>query len=273
MRKQNGITLMALVISIIVMLILAGVSINAVIGDNGVISKAQETLYLQSCAVLEEYLQMEASNYVLEENPYETQYGMLRAKHPGWFYQNAQGYILDSGGHVLYLIRKTGLPQEIQAQIKGGDASRVSQYYKQQDVYGVTSDLQVYYCNNGTDTILGLTVEDLDKDSPLEIAYDEESLLSKVVNGTNAEGKANEALSEQDLKSIKTLTINTTEKLALLSEFIKLPTLQTVYFENITNCIIEAQFGSKPNWAFKTIVFFWPAFLEVFLFVIVTLWD
>mgnify|MGYP003301385497 CR=1 FL=1 len=239
MKKQNGITLIALVISIIVMLILAGVSINAVIGDNGVISKAQETLYLQSCAVLEEYLQMEVSNYVLEENPYETQYGMLRAKHPGWFYQNAQGYILDSGGHVLYLIRKTGLPQEIQSQIKGGDASRVSQYYKQQDVYGVTSDLQVYYCNNGTDTILGLTVEDLDKDSPLEIAYDDESLLSKVINGTNEEGKANEPLSMQDLKGIKSLTIDTTEKLALLSEFDKLPTLQKVYFKNITIPTLE----------------------------------
>ena len=246
MKKQNGITLIALVISIIVMLILAGVSINAVVGDNGVIGKAQDTLYLQSCAVLEEFLQMEASNYALEENPYGTQYGLLKAKNPGWFYQNAQGYILDADGHVLYLVRKAGLPPEIQDQLTGGDASRVSQYYRQQDVYGVTSDLQVYYCNNGTDTILGLTIEDLEKDDPLEIAYDEDSLLSKVVNGTNEEGKANEALSTQDLKSIKTLTIDTTEKLALLQEFIELPSLQTVYFKNITIQNLEGmQYGKN----------------------------
>ena len=33
-RKQSGITLMALVITIIVMVILAGVSISAVVGEN-----------------------------------------------------------------------------------------------------------------------------------------------------------------------------------------------------------------------------------------------
>ena len=239
MKKQNGITLIALVISIIVMLILAGISINAVVGDNGILTKTQETVFLQSCAVLEEYLQMEASNYVLEENQYGTQYGMLRAKHPGWFYQNAQGYILDSDGHVLYLIKKSGLPEEIQNQIKGGDATKVSQYYKQQDVYGVTSDLQVYYCSNGTDTILGVTVDDLAKDNPLEIAYDEENLLSKVVNGTKEDGKANAALSVQDLKSIKKLTIDSTEKLTLLNEFVKLPNLEIVHFKGLTIANLE----------------------------------
>ena len=231
--------MIALVISIIVMLILAGVSINAVVGDNGILGKTQDSVYLQSIAVLQEYLQMEYSNYALDDNPYGTAYGLLNAKHPGWFYQNAQGYILDSEGHVLYLIKKSGLPEEIQKQIKGGDASKVSQYYKQKDVYGVTSDLQVYYCSNGTSTIMGLTTEDLDKDNPLEIAYDEDSLLSKVINGVGEDGKALEALSTQDLKSIKTLTIDTTEKLALLQEFKKLPSLQTVYFINLTVPTLE----------------------------------
>ena len=39
--KNKGITLIALVISIIVMLILAGVSLNATIGENGIVTKAQ----------------------------------------------------------------------------------------------------------------------------------------------------------------------------------------------------------------------------------------
>ena len=42
-KKQNGITLVALVVSIIVMLVLAGVSLNATIGENGIISRAQES--------------------------------------------------------------------------------------------------------------------------------------------------------------------------------------------------------------------------------------
>ena len=42
MKKNKGITLVALVVTIVVLLILAGVSINLVLGDNGIIAKAQE---------------------------------------------------------------------------------------------------------------------------------------------------------------------------------------------------------------------------------------
>ena len=41
LKKQKGITLVALVITIVVLLILAGVSINLVLGDNGIVKKAQ----------------------------------------------------------------------------------------------------------------------------------------------------------------------------------------------------------------------------------------
>ena len=42
MIKNKGITLVALVVTIVVLLILAGVSINLVLGNNGIIAKAQE---------------------------------------------------------------------------------------------------------------------------------------------------------------------------------------------------------------------------------------
>ena len=42
LKSKKGITLVALVVTIVVLLILAGVSINLVLGDNGIISKAQE---------------------------------------------------------------------------------------------------------------------------------------------------------------------------------------------------------------------------------------
>lgn len=41
-KKENGITLVALVVTIIVLLILAGVSISMLVGDNGVASRAQD---------------------------------------------------------------------------------------------------------------------------------------------------------------------------------------------------------------------------------------
>ena len=40
--KQNGITLIALVVTIVVLLILAGVSVNALFGNSGIIEKAKE---------------------------------------------------------------------------------------------------------------------------------------------------------------------------------------------------------------------------------------
>ena len=41
-RKMKGITLVALVVTVVVLLILAGVSLNLVLGENGIIKKAQE---------------------------------------------------------------------------------------------------------------------------------------------------------------------------------------------------------------------------------------
>ena len=41
-RAQNGITLIALVVTIVVLLILAGVSVNALFGNSGIIEKAKE---------------------------------------------------------------------------------------------------------------------------------------------------------------------------------------------------------------------------------------
>ena len=44
MKNQNGITLVALVITIIVLLILAGVSISLVMGNNGVLTQASNAV-------------------------------------------------------------------------------------------------------------------------------------------------------------------------------------------------------------------------------------
>ena len=57
-KKQNGITLIALVITIIVMLILAGVSINLVVGENGILGKAQSAVTKTNRAKIEEEAQM-----------------------------------------------------------------------------------------------------------------------------------------------------------------------------------------------------------------------
>ena len=69
MKKQNGITLIALVISIIVMLILAGVSISSVVGDNGILTKAQLAKKEMEVAQEKEELEIMLVNYSASLTP------------------------------------------------------------------------------------------------------------------------------------------------------------------------------------------------------------
>ena len=61
MRNQRGITLIALVITIIVLLILAGVSIAMLTGENGILTKATESTEKTQKAEAEEALKLTIS--------------------------------------------------------------------------------------------------------------------------------------------------------------------------------------------------------------------
>ena len=56
MKKQNGITLIALIITIIVMLILAGVAISMAVGDNGIIERTQAAIKESERADIQEII-------------------------------------------------------------------------------------------------------------------------------------------------------------------------------------------------------------------------
>ena len=62
LKASNGITLIALVITIIVLLILAGVSIATLTGENGILSKASAAKEKNSEAVAEEKIKIEVMN-------------------------------------------------------------------------------------------------------------------------------------------------------------------------------------------------------------------
>ena len=71
MKEQKGITLIALVITIIVMLVLAGVSINAIIGDNGILSKAQSAKLLSEKTAWIENAEIIATQAVMSKDEIE----------------------------------------------------------------------------------------------------------------------------------------------------------------------------------------------------------
>ena len=59
-KNEKGITLIALVVTIVVLLILAGVSISMLTGENGIITQAQEAKLVTERSSLKEQLQLDA---------------------------------------------------------------------------------------------------------------------------------------------------------------------------------------------------------------------
>ena len=58
-RRENGITLIALVVTIMVLIILATVSINAVLGQNGIIGKAKQAKEMYSNSIVKDNEEMD----------------------------------------------------------------------------------------------------------------------------------------------------------------------------------------------------------------------
>lgn len=65
--KENGITLVALVIAIIVLLILAGVSIAFLTGDNGILTKAKTSRETTEVASVEEENKLNLCNTAIDK--------------------------------------------------------------------------------------------------------------------------------------------------------------------------------------------------------------
>lgn len=66
MKGNKGITLVALVVTIIVLLILAGVTIAMVAGDNGVLNKASKAKVLDAISAGKDAVNLQAANNVAE---------------------------------------------------------------------------------------------------------------------------------------------------------------------------------------------------------------
>ena len=79
LKSKKGITLVALVVTIVVLLILAGVSINAVLGDNGIIKKANQAANVTKEAEIKEAINRTILEFYLT-NDYETLEDFLKAK-------------------------------------------------------------------------------------------------------------------------------------------------------------------------------------------------
>ena len=106
MRKQKGITLIALVVTVIVLIILAGVSISLVLGENGIVNKAKKAKENTELAKTEEETMLNDLAKQIEEgtsggttNPPETIKTVEEVK--GGSYFDKATTIKDSDGNLI----------------------------------------------------------------------------------------------------------------------------------------------------------------------------
>ena len=167
LKKQvKGITLIALVVTIIVLLILAGVAISLTIGQNGIISRAQEATVIHENASVYEQLQFVVLDYQMSdvENSTETEI-LSKLKEDGYVNEDNTLNIERLMGRRL----NTG-----RGSLENGDVYVLEQ--RQETASSVTSDVSetlkyylIYYGeNNSTSTNLGLAFEGKEELEPTD---------------------------------------------------------------------------------------------------------
>lgn len=237
-KNKNGITLIALVISIIVMLILAGVSLNATIGDNGIITQAQNATYMQSISALEEYLQTEYVKYYDESEDYTNKIELLSSKIGNLCLKDGTKNYVIYGGKMYYLINKKSLPEGLQNQLKGGDTTEYSKYIRLMDVYGVTKDLKVFYSKDGSDSILG-TASDLELDpntplSKLNSNSEMKSAIEEILNNMGIDVDNERGITVGNVDGVNEITLDGTKNnITSLSGISELSKLKKVTLKNM----------------------------------------
>ena len=236
-KNSKGITLIALVISIIVMLILAGVSLNAVIGDNGITTQAQNATYMQGIAALEEYLQTEYVKYYDEADDYTNKIEMLSSKMTNLCLKDGTKNYITYDGKMYYLVNKQALPEDIKNQLKGGDTTDYIEYIRLIDVYGITEDLRVYYCADGLEGALGTIGElEVDPSTPLVKVNNDEEMKSALTEALAEIGieVGEEGITIGDIVSLKDFELDGSKyNITSLSAISELTSLQTLTLSNV----------------------------------------
>jgi internalin A len=229
--KTSGITLIALVITIIVMLILAGVSLNAMIGNNGVITQAQTAKMAQAVAKLNEYMQSYAFDKRVEDKTYDIEKLYVSS---GWLERKIE---VDEEGNAYYtyIINKSKINDEdLLAQIDSGTGDP----YSLKDVYGINPDFSVWY-RDKSGNLINSEVQVVAIDDNTEVHFSNPALSSAIANAVGVD-VADTKIGQ--LKNVTTLKLNydgNDSDIKNLDDLYYLPNLKYLYIYNLNLDNIE----------------------------------
>ena len=155
-NNVKGITLIALVVTIIVLLILAGIALNLTIGENGLITRAQDAVIINENASVYEQLQLVITEYQMENitNNIDTEI-LTKLKEDGYVDADNSVDVENLMGRRM----QTG-----KGNVEDGDVYVLEQ--RQRTASSATSDANssidyylIYYDEDKTDTNLGMAFE------------------------------------------------------------------------------------------------------------------
>ena len=193
-RKTNekGVTLIALVVTIIILLILASVSINSILGDNGIIKKTQEAKIMTAISSLKEEIgiysiekEFDGENLLLETLLAEGKVGRTID-------------IDEDGNYYISYYIKSGAFSSMQG--LGEHKSGTSK-----DIFLIDDNLNVKYIGNDK-KIYGDDIEKkiIEDETVIRFANSEFAEYIKKISGAPSADK----IQFQWMKNLKSLTID-----------------------------------------------------------------
>ena len=204
------------------------------------ITNAMNATVKNSVAVLEEFLQQKYVE-VYDKDTSNSEFSkieLLQKYYKEYFYIPKEenvgnlNYVVNSDGKALYLIKKSGLPKDIQEMIKGGsdEGKTYTDFQSLNDVYGVTKDLKVYYSSGPEAQIFALSKDlELDDDNLQRKVFDSNNGYYSTLSSYDIDG--NGEVSVEELKSVVSLTIDSTSNINSLSDLYNLVSLKKLIID------------------------------------------
>ena len=191
----------------------------------------------QGMAALEEWLQQKYVEFYDESENYTNKPELLSDKIENLFFKDRNRSYITNEGKMYYLINKSSLPKEISNGLVGGDSEDYALYTRLIDVYGVTNDLKVYYCNTETGVTYGnVDVEKLNSSQPVQAVNDDpiaKQFFKDVLSEMGIEIDESLGITNGNLSVIKDLVIDGDKtKLESLNVIGELKNLKTLTISN-----------------------------------------
>jgi len=214
------------------MLILAGVSLNALVGDNGIITNAQNANIKQKVAELEEYIH---EYYIRNYDSFEEYSSNISAIKSlpisrNWIYTGKLGYVLDNKNDMHYFLNYDGLNEDMKKIIGNNNSKSYVDYVECKDVWGITEDLKVYYYGSGINDLYSVSNIVLGKENGSDEVFASGSTLAKIVKGADS----TENVTIEELRSKTTLDLNQNSGIDNLGDLYNFTVLEKLTLSNMT---------------------------------------